>query len=102
MRISFNQNQDYIEYETRGGRTVEIVDITVRSQRRVGIGTRLVQAVENKITRVGPRKLYAMTRSVNASAITFYRSLGFKVLSVAPNFYKDTHGTDMTLMGKDI
>ena len=88
MRIE-NEHGDYVVVETRGGRTVEVVDITVRSERRKGSGTWLINHAISVVSRPETQQLYAITRATNGIAIKFYIANGFTVISRLDAFYQD-------------
>ena len=49
------------------------------SYRRQGIGTMLVQSAENRLRRLGCRKVNLQIRSSNAAVGDFYRTIGYAV-----------------------
>lgn len=79
---------DYLVYRSGSGGTVEILDIEVNSERRVGIGRRLVTALLKEVPKECPT-VYAITRIENEIAQQFYEALGFDRVAVIRRFYKD-------------
>jgi len=95
-----------LDYRKGSGRTIEIYDIVVRANRRTGIGRGLVTELFNRITDglEDATLVWAITRSSNFIAQEFYEALGFRVVAVLRNFYKDEHPdtTDAIMYGRDI
>jgi ribosomal protein S18 acetylase RimI-like enzyme len=83
---------DYLDWRPGMGRTVEIFDIQVGSQRRHGIGRQMIK--ELKVTLLAtdqpPSVIYAITRFSNTVAQEFYEALGFRIAGRLHNFYRDT------------
>lgn len=50
------------------------------SQRRKGVGAKLVRAAQRWLVSLGATEVYAWVTSMNTDAITFYESLGFTAL----------------------
>lgn len=89
------------------GCTVEIYDIEVDSAyRRKGIGKKLVAQLVNNHVPPGCQLVYAITRTTNLIAQEFYEGVGFRVIAVLRNFYKDEFGernvADAIMFGIDI
>ena len=49
------------------------------SQRRGGVATRLMQAAEDRLVKLGCPKVNLQVRSTNAGVIAFYRAVGYEV-----------------------
>lgn len=74
---------DRLVYREGAGDTVEIFDISVNSEVRRGIGTRMINTLKKQF----PNKhIFAITHSHNLIAQEFYKSNGF-VGTLLPNFY---------------
>lgn len=58
--------------------------------RRRGIGTRLIQWLEETALVNGNGVVYLEARAGNASAIGFYQSLGYRVVQRVPGYYSGT------------
>lgn len=81
---------------------MEIYDIQVGSSRGQGRGKELVQRLYLDVPR-GCRLIWAITRSTNQVAQHFYEALGFRVVGVLREFYKDdVDGVDAVMYGKDV
>jgi ribosomal protein S18 acetylase RimI-like enzyme len=78
---------DRLEYRSAGGETIEIFDIAVNSEKRKGIGTKLIDELINEVEQIGCERITAITHSCNDTAQKFYESNGF-VGTLLPNFYK--------------
>lgn len=74
---------DRLVYRKGCGETVEIVDISVSSAVRKGIGTQLFKILEKKTK---GKHLFAITHAQNEVAQKFYESLGFEP-NPLKNFY---------------
>lgn len=106
MRLNGDDPRDFIEFRPGNGRTVELFDIQVVSQRRKGIGKDLVDKLIFHVSGWDPPPavVYAMTRIDNPIAHQFYEALGFRLLGRLHYFYRDG-GDDCAhalVYGKDI
>ena|SRR3990167_8529528 len=102
-RILIDGDQNHLDWREGQGRTVEIFDIVVGTERRQGIGRRLVE----KMLREIPQRtslVFAITRISNTIAHQFYEALGFRIVGRLHNFYRDSSDeTESALMyGLDI
>lgn len=90
-RIVFNDDQrDFLDYRQGSGKTIEIFDICVGSDRRTGIGRAMVYQLY-KLVDSDTTLVWAITRSSNFIAQRFYEELGFRVIGVLRDFYQDEH-----------
>ncbi len=94
-------NSSYLIWRQGSGHTIEIYDIYVDPKyRRCGVGRQLVA----ELTKIAPphiRTIFALTRPTNMIAQEFYEGIGFSVLGVLRNFYRDTdiNGVDALMYG---
>jgi ribosomal-protein-alanine N-acetyltransferase len=68
--------------------------------RRSGVGTMLMDAVENRLRELGCEVAYLETSVDNARAISFYKRRGYTVLSTIPRYYLGK--LDALVMGKKL
>lgn len=98
-----NDPRDFLIWREGMGRTVEIYDIAVGSERRMGKGTRLVELLLIELGRKPeaerPTLIYAITRMSNEIAHQFYESFtthdnpnGFRIVARLHRFYRDGGG----------
>lgn len=78
-------DKDYLYYRKGSGDTIEIYDIAVKSERRSGIGRRMV---EELLEKEKPERVFAITRRSNHVAQKFYQSLKMSGIKL-PAFYPD-------------
>ena len=88
--IELNDGRDHVRYSVRGGNTVEIENISVKTEKRRGVGTALVNELISKCEK--PVRIYAFTRRSNKVAIEFYQAIHFSFVAVCPGFYLDGEG----------
>lgn len=103
-RISIKGPSNYLDWREGSGGTVEIFDIVVNSQRRVGIGRRMVYQLYKDMPK-DTKLVWAITRAENFIAQRFYEELRFRVVAVLRSFYKDDAGketVDAIMYGRDI
>ena len=62
----------------------------VRSHRRLGIGSRMMDKLVGKLTPDRRGRIVLEVRETNLPAQLFFRSLGFRATSVLRDFYQDT------------
>lgn len=84
--ISRNGGQDFLVYREGSGDTVEIFDIAVMTERRVGIGRGMVNELLNRYS--AGTVVWAITRHDNLIAQEFYEEMHFKVVGVLRGFYR--------------
>jgi ribosomal-protein-alanine N-acetyltransferase len=77
-----------------------VITIDVRAEeRRSGVGSRLMQAVEEQL-RGKCSAIYLETAVNNLAAIRFYKRHGYSVLRTIPRYYQGR--LDALVMGKDL
>lgn len=102
MIIELNNEQDFLVYDIkRGGNVVEITDIIVNTERRVGTGTKLFNQLIKSLESKAPYNLFVLTRRSNKPANEFYRSLGFRFVSILPEFYLEKTVNNQLLVYED-
>lgn len=79
---------DYLYYRHSVADTVEIVELAVTSERRVGRGRAMVEELKNR-TRGHCKSIYVFTRYSNWIAREFYEAIGFKLGAFVRGMYKD-------------
>jgi len=84
---------DRLVWRLGQGRTVEIYDIVVGSDRRKGRGREMVEMLKKRIP-PNTAVIYAITRISNTIAHQFYEALGFRIVGRLHNFYRE--GGDQT------
>lgn len=84
-RISKNSDSDYLVWRVGSGETIEIFDIAVNSERRVGVGRSMISELKEI---VGDKTIFAITREQNEIAHKFYEKNGFTAIML-PKFYED-------------
>jgi hypothetical protein len=89
---------DFLDWRVASGGTVEIVDIQAGSARREGKGRRLVRRLYRDMP-AGVPLVWALTRTENAVANSFYAALGFRAMAVLRDFYG--RGEDAVMFGID-
>lgn len=97
-----NDQRDFLVYRQGSGGTIEIFDIVVGSERRVGRGRNLVDKLLKSIPQ-SVKLVWAITRADNFIAQAFYEELHFRVIGVLRYFYQDGAETvDAVMYGRDI
>lgn len=80
----------YMIYELHKDR-LHILNFAVsQAARRRGVGSRMVQKLIGKLTAQRRTSILLEARETNLEAHLFFRSLGFKAVSVLRDFYDDT------------
>lgn len=89
--IYLNGGKDYLSFREGSGGTVEIFDIAVNSERRKGVGKKLVNILLNQLDKEAdkPPTVFAVCRSTNKIAHLFYEAVGFRIVANLFDFYKD-------------
>lgn len=89
--------RDFLVWRAGSGRTIEIFDIQVGSERRVGKGTKLIDALLQNLKglrlpgEIKPALIYAITRISNTLAQEFYEKLGFHIVGRLHYFYREAN-----------
>jgi ribosomal protein S18 acetylase RimI-like enzyme len=79
----------------------QIITIDVLSEaRRAGLGSRLLEAAEEKLKQAGCTYVSLETAVDNQAAMRFYKKHGYTGLKILPNYYLDS--IDALLMGKKL
>lgn len=78
--------RDYLYYRYSVAHTVEIVELAVTSERRVGRGRAMVEELKNRIRNHG-KSIYVFTRYHNWIARQFYEAVGFRLASLVRGMY---------------
>ena len=60
-----------------------------KKYRNLGIGKKLVNFMLEKFKKLGLKRAFLEVRTKNKITISFYRNLGFKIIKIIKNFYKD-------------
>lgn len=97
-KITLDCEEDFLVYREGSGHSVEIFDIQVKSERRVGKGRMLMELLFSGLK--PGTKVWAITRAENEIAQEFYESLGFRVVGVLREFYADEPGVDAIMYGR--
>ena len=86
----------------RGGRKVgHIITLDVRAAaRRTGVGSKLMDAAEERLRAMGCASILLEVAVDNESAIAFYHCHGYATLATIPRYYNDR--TDALLLGKKL
>jgi ribosomal protein S18 acetylase RimI-like enzyme len=87
--------RDYLRWRKGSGGTVEILDINVESDRRIGRGREMVETLLEEV-RKETHLVFAFTRQSNDIASQFYQALGFVVAAVVPLFYQGENDVERT------
>lgn len=91
--------RDFLLWREASGGTIEIYDVAVGSERRVGKGRQLVAELFRLL---GPaRPVYAITRADNAIGLQWYAALGFRVVAVLMGFYSGENQVDAVMVGRN-
>lgn len=93
-----NHAEDFLLFREGMAGTVELLHIVVESERGVGRGRELVDKL---LANVPPTTtlVYAITRSSNQNARSFYKAIGFRLVGPLIGFYQ---GRDAVMFGKDV
>ncbi len=87
-RIQLNDPRDFLIWRKGMGRTVELFDIQVGSERRKGRGKELIETLLRRLPK-NTAHVFAITRLSNATAHQFYESLGWRIVGRLHYFYRD-------------
>ncbi len=80
----------FMIYELHRSRLHVLNFAVARSHRRLGIGTRMMEKLVGKLTPERRNRIALEVRETNLPAQLFFRSLGFRAISVLKDFYQDT------------
>jgi len=85
LPIGFAAIDPWFKYDKNG---IELDIITVKKEfQKKGIGTKLIEAVENYAKRINKKIIYLMVNSLNTRARMFYAKLGFEVAGILTDRY---------------
>lgn len=80
----------FMIYELHRSR-LHVLNFAVRrSHRRLGIGTQMMEKLAGKLTPERRGRIVLEVRERNLPAQLFFRSLGYRAISVLKDFYQDT------------
>jgi [ribosomal protein S18]-alanine N-acetyltransferase len=80
----------FMIYELHRSR-LHVLNFAVRrSHRRLGIGTQMMEKLTGKLTPERRSRIVLEVRERNLPAQLFFRSLGYRAISVLKDFYQDT------------
>ncbi len=80
----------FMIYELHRSRLHVLNFAVARSHRRLGIGTRMMEKLAGKLSPERRSRIVLEVRETNLPAQLFFRSLGFRAISVLKDFYQDT------------
>ena len=80
----------FMIYELHRSRLHVLNFAVARSHRRLGIGTRMMEKLVGKLSPERRSRIVLEVRETNLPAQLFFRSLGFRAISVLKDFYQDT------------
>lgn len=80
----------FMIYELHRGHLHVLNFAVSRSHRRLGVGTRMMEKLVGKLTPERRSRIVLEVRETNLPAQLFFRSLGFRAISVLKDFYQDT------------
>lgn len=87
-KLTINKGQDVLVYRDGGGDTIEVFDIVVNSERKVGNGRKLMEMLEEKVGK--GTHIHIFARHQNIVARQFYKKMGYNPILIQ-NFYPDGH-----------
>ena len=83
------------------GPTAHVITIDVdRTARRLGVGSLLLQAAEDRLRAGGSSAVGLETAVDNVAALSFYKRHGYSVVRTWPRYY--SNGVDALVMKKDL
>ena len=80
----------FMIYELHRSRLHMLNFAVMRSHRRLGIGTQMMEKLVHKLTPDRRGRIALEVRETNLPAQLFFRSLGFRATSVLKDFYRDS------------
>lgn len=72
----------------------------VASARRTGVGSRLLQAAEDRLRASGSKAVGLETAVDNVSALSFYKRHGYSMIKTWPRYY--SNGVDALVLRKEL
>jgi len=83
------------------GPTAHVITIdVVAAARRLGVGTLLLQAAEERLRAAGSRAVGLETAVDNLAALSFYKRHGYSVIRTWPRYY--SNGVDALVLKKEL
>ena len=84
-----------------GGRSAHVITIDViKTARRSGVGSLLLQAAEDRLRASGCGSVELETAVDNLSALSFYKRHGYSVIKTFPRYY--SNGVDALALEKEL
>jgi ribosomal-protein-alanine N-acetyltransferase len=80
----------FMIYELHRSRLHMLNFAVMRSHRRLGIGTQMMSKLVGKLSPERRARIALEVRETNLAAQLFFRSLGFRAVSVLKDFYQDS------------
>jgi len=80
----------FMIYELHRSRLHVLNFAVLRSHRRLGIGTQMMEKLVGKLTPDRRGRIVLEVRETNLAAQLFFRSLGFRATSVLKDYYQDS------------
>lgn len=81
--------------------SAEIVSLAIKpAWRRKGVGTAFINYLIDHFKKNGYREIFLRTRTKNKFVISFYQNIGFKIIKIIKNYYRN--GDDAYLMKKNL
>jgi ribosomal protein S18 acetylase RimI-like enzyme len=97
--ITLDDRSDFLLYREGSGKTIEIFDIAVNTERRKGKGRQLVNLLFANVPQ-GTKRVWAITRADNFVAQQFYEELRFRSIPLR-DFYGEG-GVDAVMYVRDL
>lgn len=89
--------RNYLKWRLGGENTVELFDIHVGTERRKGIGTRLVEQLLKEVPKT-TTLIFAVTKFRATAAHQFYEAVGFRCSGRLHTFYVEGSRRDHALV----
>jgi [ribosomal protein S18]-alanine N-acetyltransferase len=87
------------EADNRASGHIVTIDV-IKTARRSGVGSLLLQAAENRLRSAGCRFVELETAVDNLSALSFYKRHAYSVIRTFPRYY--SNGVDALVLQKDL
>ena len=85
----------------QGGKAGHVITIDVSPRaRRLGVGSLLLRAAEQRLASIGGRMVNLETAVDNVSALAFYKRHGYSVVRTWPRYY--SNGVDALVLKKEL